>query len=165
MFKVQHWEEKIKETLSNELKHQNLDDAISLLKHTESIKAYLPSKHQLTNAVSQARDWLQKVCFVLDLILLLEYHWHYNIDQIHFQVEDMQAKDSYPYYSTLETLVKKGMSIPINLSEKDVLTKALDSAKQWKEKTAKTFLRKNWTHGLMEALRCILNFIIMLFIV
>lgn len=73
MFKVQHWEEKIKETLSNESKHQNLEDAIALLKHTESIKAYLPSKQQLTNAVSQARDWLQKVSFIFKLFTINIY--------------------------------------------------------------------------------------------
>lgn len=65
----------------------------------------------------------------------------------------MQSKESYPYFSTLETLVKKGAAIPINLCEKETLSNALDSAKQWKERTARTFLRKNWNHGLMEALR------------
>lgn len=65
----------------------------------------------------------------------------------------MQAKESYPYYTTLENIVKKGLAISINLYEKDSLASALKAAKEWKECTAKTFLKKNWQHGLMEALR------------
>lgn len=54
----------------------------------------------------------------------------------------MQSKDLYPYYRTLETLVKKGQSIPLALYEKDQLASALRSAKEWKEGTAKIFLKK-----------------------
>ncbi|XP_077289292.1 lysine-specific demethylase 5A-like isoform X2 [Arctopsyche grandis] len=124
---VEKWEKKAKEILSVDSGHQSLEETETLLQETESVEAYLPSKQPLTNAINQAKDWLQKV-------------------------DEMQSKESYPYFSTLETLVKKGTAIPINLCEKDTLSTALDSAKQWKERTARTFLRKNWNHGLMEAL-------------
>lgn len=54
----------------------------------------------------------------------------------------MQSKDLYPYMHSVETLVKKGQHLPLSLYEKDQLSAALHSAKEWKRGAAEMFLKK-----------------------
>lgn len=81
----------------------------------------------MINAINQGKDWLDKV-------------------------EEMRRNESYPYYHTLDALIKKGSTIPINLIEKESLSKDLNKAMEWKDVTAKMFLNSNWMLGLLEAL-------------
>ncbi|KAL4712565.1 hypothetical protein ACJJTC_007581 [Scirpophaga incertulas] len=64
----------------------------------------------------------------------------------------MQSKDLYPYMHSVEALVKRSLSIPLVLYEKDQLAAALASAKEWKRGAADMFLKKKWCQSLLEAL-------------
>jgi histone demethylase JARID1 len=50
----------------------------------------------------------------------------------------------------LELLVNKGRNIPVRLELLPQLESQLNGAKTWKERTARTFLRKNSHYTLME---------------
>lgn len=52
----------------------------------------------------------------------------------------------------LERLVGVGRLIPVRLESLPVLESELQAAKLWRERTARTFLRKNSSYTLMEAL-------------
>lgn len=68
-------------------------------------------------------------------------------------MEELQARqDQYPYYDTVVELIRKGRTISIHLPDLPTLESTLAQAKAWKERTAKTFLRKNSHYSLMEAL-------------
>lgn len=48
--------------------------------------------------------------------------------------------------------MNKGKNIPVKLEVMSVFESKLENAKSWKERTARTFLRKNSRYTLMEAL-------------
>jgi histone demethylase JARID1 len=50
----------------------------------------------------------------------------------------------------LELLVNKGRNIPVRLELLPQLESQLSGAKTWKDRTARTFLRKNSHYTLME---------------
>jgi len=50
----------------------------------------------------------------------------------------------------LELLVNKGRNIPVRLDLLPQLESQLSGAKTWKDRTARTFLRKNSHYTLME---------------
>lgn len=58
------------------------------------------------------------------------------------QVEEMQSKELYPYMHSVESVVRRGASIPLQLYEKDQLAQALQSARNWKRGAADMFLKK-----------------------
>ncbi|XP_055921971.1 lysine-specific demethylase 5-like [Eupeodes corollae] len=98
-----------------------------ILEAAEKIAIELPSKQALKEALKKSRDWL-------------------------VAVENLQKNEHYPYYHTLETVVCRGINIPLKLEELDRMKKHLDAAREWKEKTAKAFLRKHTRFTLLEVL-------------
>lgn len=50
----------------------------------------------------------------------------------------------------LEYLVTKGRPIPIRLEQLSQIENQVEAAKAWREKTARTFLKKNSTYSLLE---------------
>ncbi|RUS89616.1 hypothetical protein EGW08_002634 [Elysia chlorotica] len=60
------------------------------------------------------------------------------------KVEGIQSVEQYAYLEVLEGLVSKGRPIPVRLDQL--------SAKSWKERTARTFLKKNSSFTLLEIL-------------
>ncbi|KAG7296889.1 hypothetical protein JYU34_019753, partial [Plutella xylostella] len=125
---VEDWESKARALLTADASsHTTLDELHQLLSAGEQLHAALPSTHALHAAAQHAAAWLQKV-------------------------EEMQSKDHYPYYHTVEALVKKGQAIPVALYEKEQLSAALQSAREWKQGAENMFLTKSWPHSLMEAL-------------
>ncbi|XP_044742185.1 lysine-specific demethylase lid-like isoform X2 [Chrysoperla carnea] len=123
---VEQWEEKAKSCL--ESKNQStMAELETMLQVAEQIEAYLPSEQTIRDTLKRANDWLDSVA-------------------------KMQSLEHYPYYNTLKEVVNRGRNLPLLLEELEPLEVQLNSARLWKERTSKTFLRKDSTCTLMEAL-------------
>ena len=82
----------------------------------------------------------------------------------------MQKPENYPYLDTLEALVARGRPLPVRLdplqhletqvgvliqlylSEKIIAILKVASARAWRERTARVFLKKNSHYNLLEVL-------------
>ncbi|XP_025835612.1 lysine-specific demethylase lid isoform X1 [Agrilus planipennis] len=104
-----------------------IQEAESLLQEAEDMEVFLPSEEMLADALSRAKDWLKTL-------------------------EEINSAEFYPYFDTMEDLIKKGRAIPICLEEVGKLETYISAARVWKEKTSRIFLRKNTSFTLMEAL-------------
>jgi histone demethylase JARID1 len=62
----------------------------------------------------------------------------------------LQTSESYPYLDVLESLVNKGRPVPVRLEQLPQLESQVAAAKSWRERTARTFLKKNSTYTLLE---------------
>ena len=62
----------------------------------------------------------------------------------------LQTSESYPYLDVLEGLVNKGRPIPVRLEQLPQVESQVAAAKSWRERTARTFLKKNSTYTLLE---------------
>lgn len=127
LMSVEKWEEKAKEHLAAKQRYA-MQAVETLLKEAEEIPAYLPSESGLKDALKKAKEWTAKV-----------------------ESFENYSESEQPYLDTLELLVNKGRLIPVRL-ELPLFETKLDAAKGWKERTARTFLRKNSRYTLMEAL-------------
>ncbi|XP_015108765.1 lysine-specific demethylase lid [Diachasma alloeum] len=123
---IDKWEEKAKGYLQSKSR-QNIVMIEEFIQEADDIDAYLPSLDNLQDILTKTKNWTKTV-------------------------EEVQARENFPYYDTLEELVKKGRNIPLHLDALPVLESTLSQAKVWKERTARTFLRKNSHYTLMEAL-------------
>lgn len=126
MLSIEKWEEKAKSYIQNK-NRQSVSTIEELLKEADGIDAYLPSLDNLQDILTKCKNWIKNV-------------------------EEIQARDNFPYYDTLEDLVRRGRNIPLHLDSLPILESTLSQAKVWKERTARTFLRKNSHYTLMEAL-------------
>jgi histone demethylase JARID1 len=92
-----------------------------------SLPTYLPSVAALKEAAKKARDWNS----LLEVLQKLEYS---------------------PYLEALESWMSKAKPIAIRLDSLDELENQIAAAHAWRERTAKTFLRKNSYYSLIEVL-------------
>lgn len=120
------WEEKAKACISSK-SQKSISDVENLLNEAETIHAYLPSKLPLQEVLKKAKQWKSSV----DAMMMGEF---------------------YPYLDYLEEIVTKGESIPLHLEILSELQLQANAAKAWKERAARTFLKKNSAYTLMEAL-------------
>lgn len=127
MISVDNWEDKAKVYLQPSKTRQTIAAVEELIAESDKIDAYLPSLSNLRDVLNKAKNWTKTV-------------------------EEILARDNFPYYDTLDELVRKGRTIPLHLAALPVLESTLAQAKTWKDRTARTFLRKNSHYTLMEAL-------------
>ncbi|XP_051172019.1 lysine-specific demethylase lid isoform X2 [Leptopilina boulardi] len=123
---IDKWEEKAKLFIHTK-ERQSIKIVEEFVIEADEIDAYLPSLNILQEVLNKAKSWTKIV-------------------------EDIQGKDNIAYYDTLDELVRKGRNIPLHLDALPVLESILSQARLWKERTARTFLRKNSHYTLMEAL-------------
>lgn len=123
---IETWEEKAKSLLQSKTR-QSIETVEKMIREADDIDAYLPDLEVLQDTLTKAKNW----CKI---------------------VEEVQARDNIPYYDTYDDLVRKGRNIPLHLDALPILESVLAQAKVWKERTARTFLRKNSHYTLMEAL-------------
>lgn len=123
---VERWEEKARQNLQAHslLPIENIEN---ILLEAESISAHLPSVIPLKDALKKGKEWIKRV-------------------------EEVQNAGNFPYVDTLEDLVSRGRSISVHLESLPQLEQQLHSAQMWKDRTARTFLRKNSHYTLMDAL-------------
>lgn len=121
---IDEWESKAKNAISKQV---SLKSARLLLAASERIPATLPTRQTLATAVSHAQDWLKSL-------------------------QEVQARDLYPYCHSLEELLRRARSIPLKLEESGDVSAALDEAKEWRRGAADIFLGAGKDKNLMEAL-------------
>ncbi|XP_013066570.2 lysine-specific demethylase 5A-like isoform X1 [Biomphalaria glabrata] len=122
----ERWEEKARICLQARPRHL-LTTLEAIIAEARNIPAYLPNIGSLREAVKKAKEWIQKV-------------------------ESIQSVEQYAYLEILEGLVSKGRPIPVRLDQLPQLESQVAAAKSWKERTARTFLKKNSSFTLLEIL-------------
>lgn len=123
---IEIWETEAKKCFESGTQHE-IPDIEELLTRAESIGGKLPSQSILEDALKKAKDWLGVV-------------------------EYLQTNENYPYFHTLEAVVNIGKDIPFQLEELKRMEEHLGSARSWKQKTSRTFLKRNGNLDLMEVL-------------
>ncbi|KYM91859.1 Lysine-specific demethylase 5A [Atta colombica] len=123
---IDKWEEKAKVFL-NTKNRRTIAAVEEFIHEADEVEAYLPSLDTLQDVLNKAKNWTKLF-------------------------DDTRARENFPYYDTLDDLLRKGRNIPLHLNDLPTLESILLEAKTWKERTARTFLRKNSHYTLMEAL-------------
>ncbi|XP_077979102.1 lysine-specific demethylase 5A-like [Glandiceps talaboti] len=120
------WEEKAKICLQAKPRYV-IATLEAIIHEAKSIPAYLPNTLALKEALKKAKDWTAKV-------------------------ETIQNAEHYPYLDVLENLVMKGRPIPVRLEQLPQVESQVAAARSWRERTARTFLKKNSQFTLLEVL-------------
>lgn len=97
----------------------------SIVLEARNIPAYLPNILALREALQKAKEWTTKV-------------------------EAIQSGTSYAYLEQLESLLARGRSIPVRLDPLAQVESQVAAARAWRERTARTFLKKNSTYTLLQ---------------
>lgn len=126
MMDVDEWEADAKKCFESGTQH-DIPEIEELLNRANSIEGELPSQTMLEDALRKAKEWLATV-------------------------EILQANENYPYFHTLENVVNRGKNIPFQLEELKRMEEHLTSARSWKQKTNRTFLKRNSFLELLEVL-------------
>ncbi|XP_067622183.1 lysine-specific demethylase 5 [Eurosta solidaginis] len=124
---IEAWERQATQYLRCTTQQHELTDIEQFLETATEIDGQVPSYITLKDALRKAKDWLQSV-------------------------EQLQTNDHFPYCHTLDAIVKRGKSIPIQLEELKRMQEHLSSAHEWKENTARVFLKKQTFYTLLEVL-------------
>ncbi|KAA0721560.1 Lysine-specific demethylase 5A [Triplophysa tibetana] len=122
----EHWEEKARTCLQARPRHSLLT-LESIVMEAKNIPAYLPNVLALRDALHRAKEWTAKV-------------------------EAIQSGSNYAYLEQLEGLLARGRSIPVRLEALTQVESQVGSARAWRERTARTFLKKNSTYTLLQVL-------------
>ncbi|XP_067119394.1 lysine-specific demethylase 5A isoform X3 [Centruroides vittatus] len=120
------WEEKAKTCLQAK-PYNNLSVLETIVNETSLLPVHLPNTLNVKDAVKKAKEWIAKV-------------------------EQVMNGDHYTYLEIVEYLVHKGRPIPVHLEQLQHLEVQVEVATAWKERTARTFLKKNSYYTLMEVL-------------
>lgn len=123
---VEDWQERAKVCLDVKCR-QNIVVLESLLEEAKNIPAYLPNIQALHNVLKKGKEWISKV-------------------------DAIQKSEEFPYLDILEKLVNQGRGIPLDLEQLPVIEQQVSAAKAWRDRTSRTFLRKNSLYTLMQAL-------------
>ncbi|EDO29394.1 predicted protein, partial [Nematostella vectensis] len=89
------------------------------------VPVYLPNVSALKESLRKAKEWSDKV------------------DQV-------QNDEYYPYLDVLETLVMRGRPIPVRLEQLPQMESQVAAARAWRDRAARTFLKKNSQTPLLE---------------
>uniref|UniRef100_A0A8C5PBT0 Lysine-specific demethylase 5A n=1 Tax=Leptobrachium leishanense TaxID=445787 RepID=A0A8C5PBT0_9ANUR len=122
----ERWEEKAKICLQARPQH-SMASLESILSEAKNIQAYLPNVLALKEALQRAKDWTAKV-------------------------EAIQSGNHYAYLEQLESLLGKGRPIPVRLDALSQLESQVAAARAWRDRTARTFLKKNSSYSLLQVL-------------
>uniref|UniRef100_A0A8C2UC94 Lysine-specific demethylase 5A n=1 Tax=Coturnix japonica TaxID=93934 RepID=A0A8C2UC94_COTJA len=122
----ERWEEKAKVCLQARPR-QSMMALESIVNEAKNIPAYLPNVLALKEALQRARDWSVKV-------------------------EAIQNGNNYAYLEQLESLSAKGRPIPVRLDALPQLESQVAAARAWRERTGRTFLKKNSSYSLLQVL-------------
>ncbi|MXQ92512.1 hypothetical protein E5288_WYG001018 [Bos mutus] len=120
----ERWEEKAKVCLQARPRH-SVASLESIVNEAKSIPAFLPNVLSLKEALQKAREWTTKV-------------------------EAIQSGSNYAYLEQLESLSAKGRPIPVRLDALPQVESQVAAARAWRERTGRTFLKKNSSHTLLQ---------------
>uniref|UniRef100_A0A8C6KGG8 [histone H3]-trimethyl-L-lysine(4) demethylase n=1 Tax=Nothobranchius furzeri TaxID=105023 RepID=A0A8C6KGG8_NOTFU len=122
----ERWEDKARACLGARPRH-SMVTLESIVLEARNIPAYLPNILALEDALHKAKEWSAKV-------------------------EAIHNGSSYAYLEQLESLLARGRSIPVRLDPLALVETQVASARAWRERTARTFLKKNSTYTLLQVL-------------
>uniref|UniRef100_A0A6Q2XWJ9 [histone H3]-trimethyl-L-lysine(4) demethylase n=1 Tax=Esox lucius TaxID=8010 RepID=A0A6Q2XWJ9_ESOLU len=122
----ERWEDKARACLQARPRH-SIVTLESIVMEARNIPAYLPNVLALREALHKAKEWSSKV-------------------------DAIQSGTNYAYLEQLESLLARGRSIPVRLDPLPQVESQVASARAWRERTARTFLKKNSTHTLLQVL-------------
>ncbi|MEQ2195173.1 hypothetical protein XENOCAPTIV_008538 [Xenoophorus captivus] len=122
----ERWEDKARSCLQARPRH-SMATLESIVLEARNIPAYLPNVLALEEALQKAKDWTSKM-------------------------EAIQSGSSFAYLEQLESLLARGRSIPVRLDPLGQVESQVASARAWRERTARTFLKKNSTYTLLQEL-------------
>uniref|UniRef100_A0A8D3B8Q5 [histone H3]-trimethyl-L-lysine(4) demethylase n=1 Tax=Scophthalmus maximus TaxID=52904 RepID=A0A8D3B8Q5_SCOMX len=122
----ERWEDKARACLQARPRH-SMVTLESIVLEARNIPAYLPNILALREALQKAKEWTSKV-------------------------EAIQSGSSYAYLEQLESLLARGRSIPVRLDPLNQVESQVSAARAWRERTARTFLKKNSTYTLLQVL-------------
>ncbi|KAJ8393997.1 hypothetical protein AAFF_G00055300 [Aldrovandia affinis] len=122
----ERWEDKARTCLQARPRH-SMTTLESIVTEAKNIPAYLPNVLALREALHKAKEWAAKV-------------------------EAIQNGSNYAYLEQLESLLARGRSIPVRLDPLPQVESQVASARSWRERTARTFLKKNSTYTLLQVL-------------
>ncbi|XP_047245856.1 lysine-specific demethylase 5A isoform X1 [Girardinichthys multiradiatus] len=122
----ERWEDKARSCLQARPRH-SMATLESIVLEARNIPAYLPNVLALEEALQKAKDWTSKM-------------------------EAIQSGSSFAYLEQLESLLARGRSIPVRLDPLGQVESQVASARAWRERTARTFLKKNSTYTLLQVL-------------
>ncbi|XP_077565840.1 lysine-specific demethylase 5A [Stigmatopora nigra] len=123
------WEDKARACLQARPRH-SMVALETIILEAGNIPAYLPNILALREALQKAKDWSAKVD----------------------AIQPQTGSSSYAYLDQLETLLARGRSIPVRLDPLAQVESQVASARAWRERTARTFLKKNSTYTLLQVL-------------
>lgn len=127
LFKSDRWEEKAKLCLHAKPRHASSTiDAI--INEACKVKVVLPNVLLLRESLRKAGNWSE-------------------------QVDRIQNDKNYPYLDVLECLVNRGRPIPVRLDQLPQMESQIAAAKAWKDRTARTFIKKGSSRPLLELLK------------
>ncbi|TNN71886.1 Lysine-specific demethylase 5A [Liparis tanakae] len=122
----ERWEDKARACLQARPRH-SMVTLESIVLEARNIPAYLPNILALREALLKAKDWTSKV-------------------------DAIQSGNSYAYLEQLESLLARGRSIPVRLDPLVQVESQVAAARAWRERTGRTFLKKNSTYTLLQVL-------------
>uniref|UniRef100_A0A8D0AR96 [histone H3]-trimethyl-L-lysine(4) demethylase n=1 Tax=Sander lucioperca TaxID=283035 RepID=A0A8D0AR96_SANLU len=122
----ERWEDKARACLQARPRH-SMVTLESIVLEARNIPAYLPNILALREALQKAKEWTSKV-------------------------EAIQSGSSYAYLEQLESLLARGRSIPVRLDPLAQVDSQVAAARAWRERTGRTFLKKNSTYTLLQVL-------------
>ncbi|XP_051885894.1 lysine-specific demethylase 5A isoform X2 [Pristis pectinata] len=122
----ERWEEKAKVCLQARPRH-GMATLDGIINEAKNIPAYLPNVLVLKEALQKAKDWMAKV-------------------------EVIQKGSCNAYLDQLESLLARGRPIPVRLDPLPQVESQVTAARAWRERTARTFLKKNSTYTLLQVL-------------
>uniref|UniRef100_A0A3P9JXH8 [histone H3]-trimethyl-L-lysine(4) demethylase n=1 Tax=Oryzias latipes TaxID=8090 RepID=A0A3P9JXH8_ORYLA len=122
----ERWEDKARACLQARPRH-SLATLESIVVEARNIPAYLPNILALRDALQKAKEWTAKV-------------------------EAIHSGSSFAYLEQLENLLARGRSIPVRLDPLAQVESQVAAARAWRERTARTFLKKNSTYTLIQVL-------------
>ena len=96
-----------------------------IVEGASNVPVYLPNVSALKEALRKSREWSLKV------------------DQVQNDVD-------YPYVEALEALVMRGRPIPVRLDQLPQMESQVAAARAWRDRTTRTFLKKNSSATLLE---------------
>uniref|UniRef100_A0A8C9C391 [histone H3]-trimethyl-L-lysine(4) demethylase n=1 Tax=Phocoena sinus TaxID=42100 RepID=A0A8C9C391_PHOSS len=120
----ERWEEKAKVCLQARPRH-SVASLESIVNEAKNIPAFLPNVLSLKEALQKAREWTTKV-------------------------EAIQSGSNYAYLEQLESLSAKGRPLPVRLDALPQVESQVAAARAWRERTGRTFLKKNSSHTLLQ---------------
>ncbi|XP_028910355.1 lysine-specific demethylase 5A isoform X2 [Ornithorhynchus anatinus] len=122
----ERWEEKAKVCLQARPRH-SVASLEGIVSEAKNIPAFLPNVLALREALQRAKEWTSKV-------------------------EAIQSGNNYAYLEQLESLSAKGRPIPVRLDALPQVESQVAAARAWRERTGRTFLKKNSSHTLLQVL-------------